>query len=154
MQKNLRNFFRMALFCFSGLGLENSIAKYKKSFLKKHKKYFGLRCRHGVVVITTAQLHSKNPEFGFCTGSNPACSKSEIQDGRNLCQWSRLEIWLDTFRWLTIPQKQFIITRNIRKHFFPENHKKSFQAIFFNSFFFFFFFFWVGGGGGGRGVGS
>ena len=94
-----------------------------------------------MVVITTAQLHSKNPEFGFCTGSNPACSKSEIQDGRNLCQWSRLEIWLDTFRWLTIPQKQFIITRNIRKHFFPENHKKSFQAIFFNSFFFFFFFF-------------
>ena len=107
-----------------------------------------------MVVITTAQLHSKNPEFGFCTGSNPACSKSEIQDGRNLCQWSRLEIWLDTFRWLTIPQKQFIITRNIRKHFFPENHKKSFQAIFFNSFFFFFFFWGGGGGGGGWGGGS
>lgn len=35
LQKNLRNFFRMALFCFSGLGLENSIAKYKKSFFRK-----------------------------------------------------------------------------------------------------------------------
>ena len=29
--------------------------------------------RHRVVVITTAQLHSTNPELRFCTGSNPTC---------------------------------------------------------------------------------
>ena len=34
----------------------------------------------GVVVITTAQLHSTKPEFRFCTGSNPARSVSEICD--------------------------------------------------------------------------
>ena len=28
--------------------------------------------RRGVVVITTAELHSTNPEFRFCAGSNPA----------------------------------------------------------------------------------
>ena len=28
--------------------------------------------RHGVVVITTAQLHSTKPELRFCAGSNPA----------------------------------------------------------------------------------
>ena len=33
-------------------------------------------CR-GVVVITTAQLHSTKPEPRFCTGSNPACSVSD-----------------------------------------------------------------------------
>ena len=34
----------------------------------------------GVVVITTAQLHSTKPEVKFCTGSNPACSVSDIHD--------------------------------------------------------------------------
>ena len=28
--------------------------------------------RRGVVVITTAQLHSTKPELTFCAGSNPA----------------------------------------------------------------------------------
>ena len=37
-----------------------------------------------VVVITTAQLHSTNPEFRFCAGSNPACGVSEIRDGEDL----------------------------------------------------------------------
>ena len=36
--------------------------------------------RHGVVVITTAQLHSTKPELRLCTGSNPACRVSEIPD--------------------------------------------------------------------------
>ena len=64
----------------------------------------------GVVVITTAQLHSTKPEFRFCAGSNPARGVSEICDGEDLWQWSRLEIRLNGFRRLTIPQKQFIIT--------------------------------------------
>ena len=33
----------------------------------------------------------------------------EIRDDEDLWQWSRLEIRLNVFRWLTIPQKQFII---------------------------------------------
>ena len=62
----------------------------------------------GVVVITTAQLHSTKPEFRFCAGSNPARGVSEICDGEDLWQWSRLEIRLNAFRRSTIPQKQFI----------------------------------------------
>ena len=34
---------------------------------------------------------------------------SEIRDGEDLWQWSRLEIRLNAFRWSTIPQKQFTI---------------------------------------------
>ena len=41
------------------------------------------RC-HGVVVITTAQLHSSKPELRFCAGSNPARGVSEIRDGEDL----------------------------------------------------------------------
>ena len=62
--------------------------------------------RRGVVVITTAQLHSAKPELRFCAGSNGV---SEIRDGEDLWQWSRLEIRLNAFRRSTIPQKQFII---------------------------------------------
>ena len=61
------------------------------------------------MVITTAQLHSTKPKLRFCTGSNPARDVSEIRDGEDLRQWSRLEIRLNAFRPLTIPQKQFII---------------------------------------------
>ena len=39
---------------------------------------------HGVVVITTAQLHSTKSELRFCTGSNPARGMSEIHDGEDL----------------------------------------------------------------------
>ena len=40
--------------------------------------------RPGVVVITTAQLHSTKPELRFCAGSNPARGVSEIRDGEDL----------------------------------------------------------------------
>ena len=40
--------------------------------------------RCGVVVITTAQLHSTKPELRFCAGSNPARGVSEIRDGEDL----------------------------------------------------------------------
>ena len=63
----------------------------------------------GVVVSTTAQLHSTKPELRFCAGSDPACSMSEIRDGEDLRQWSRPEIRLNAFRWSIIPQKQFTI---------------------------------------------
>ena len=68
---------------------------------------------HGVMVITTAQLHpiihSTKPELRFCAGSNSACGMLEICDAEDLWHWSRLEIMLNAFRWSTIPQKQFII---------------------------------------------
>ena len=62
---------------------------------------------YGVVVITTAQLNSTKPELRFCADSNRACSMLEVQDDEDLWQWLQLEIRLNTFRWLTIPQKQF-----------------------------------------------
>ena len=34
--------------------------------------------------ITTAQLHSTNPELIFCAGSNSACGMPEICDGEDL----------------------------------------------------------------------
>ena len=40
--------------------------------------------RRGVVVITTAQLHSTKPKLRFCKGSNPASGVSEIRDGEDL----------------------------------------------------------------------
>ena len=39
-------------------------------FLKLYKVF--ILWRRGVVVITTAQLHSTKPELRFCTGLNPA----------------------------------------------------------------------------------
>ena len=39
---------------------------------------------HGVVLITTAQLHSTKPELRFCAGSNPAHSVWEIRNGDDL----------------------------------------------------------------------
>ena len=54
--------------------------------------------RHGVVVITAAELNSTKSELRFCAGSSPALGVSEIRDGEDLRQLSRLEIRLNTFR--------------------------------------------------------
>ena len=56
-----------------------------------------------VVVITTAQLYSTKLELRFFAGSNPARGMSEIHNGGDLWQWSRLEIRLNTFRRSIIP---------------------------------------------------
>ena len=64
--------------------------------------------RRGLLVITTAQLHSTKSELRFCAGSNPARGVSEIRDDEDLWQRSRLEIRLNAFRRSTITQKQFI----------------------------------------------
>ena len=86
--------------------------------------------RRGEVVITTAQLHSTKPELRFCAGSNPARGVSEIRDGEDLWQWSRLEIRLNTFRRSTIPQKQFIIII-IQHRCFPVKFAKFLRIPFF-----------------------
>ena len=65
--------------------------------------------RRGVVVITAAQFNSSKPEIRLCTGLNPARGVSEIRDGEDLRQWSRLERRLNAFRPSTLPQKKFII---------------------------------------------
>lgn len=52
----------------------------------------------GVVVMTTAQLPSAKPKLKFCVGSNPTCDLSNIRDGVDLWQWSRLEERLNVFR--------------------------------------------------------
>ena len=67
---------------------------------------------------------------------------SEIRDGEDLWQWSRLEIRLNTFRRSTIPQKQFIIIitddffygRNFMPTFFLPSYlclKRMFFRVFF-----------------------
>ena len=67
------------------------------------------------MVITTAQPHSTKPELRLCAGSNPARGVSEIHDGEDHWQWSRLEIRLNAFRRSTILQKQFIIIKGVVK---------------------------------------
>ena len=47
---------------------------------KNHKN----KWRRGVMVITTAQLHSTKSELRFCADSNPARGVSKICDGENL----------------------------------------------------------------------
>ena len=84
--------------------------------------------RRGVVVITTAQLHSTKPELRFCVGSNPAGSVSEIRDGEDLLQWSRLKIRLNAFRQSTILQKQLIIMIN-QMSFCKPNHMQKVNVM-------------------------
>ena len=40
--------------------------------------------RRGVVVITTAQLHSAEADLKLCAGSNPARGVLAIRDGEDL----------------------------------------------------------------------
>ena len=56
-----------------------------------------------IIHISTAQLHSTKPELRFYTDLNSARGVSEIHDGEDLWQWSRLEIRLNVFRRSTIP---------------------------------------------------
>ena len=56
--------------------------KIKRSVLRKIKPLN--KWRRGLVVITTAQLHSTKPELKLCTNSNPAHGVSEIPDGEDL----------------------------------------------------------------------
>ena len=53
--------------------------------------------RLGVVVITTAQLHSTKSKVRFCAGSNPVGGVLEIRVSEDIWQWSRLEIKLNAF---------------------------------------------------------
>ena len=46
--------------------------------------------------------------------NKPARGVSEIRDGGDLWQWSRLKIRLNAFRRSTIPQKQFIIKKQFK----------------------------------------
>ena len=62
-----------------------------------------------MILKASAKLHLTKPELRFCAGSNPARCVSEICDGEDLWQWSRLEIRLTVFCLSTIPQKQFTI---------------------------------------------
>ena len=61
--------------------------------------------RRGVVVITTAQLHSTSLDSG--SAQFKPCSR-RVGDSRwrDLRQWSRLEIRLNAFRQSTISQKK------------------------------------------------
>ena len=67
------------------------------------------RCCHGLVVITTAQLHLTKPGLRFRAGPNHILSMPDICDRENLWQWFWLKIRHKTFHWSNISQKQIII---------------------------------------------
>ena len=73
------------------------------------------RCAQIFFCVIPWHLHSTKPELRFCASSNLARGGSEIWDGEDYCQWSRLEIKLNAFCRPTIPQKQFniIITSEV-----------------------------------------
>ena len=48
---------------------KNRTVTWRNAYSSKRAGWFS---HHGVVVITTAQLHSTKPELRFCTGSNSA----------------------------------------------------------------------------------
>ena len=80
----------------------------------------------GVVVITTAQLHSSKPKLRFCADSNAAYGMLEIHDGEDLWQWSQLEIKLRLSSVAHIT-KQFIISVDII--FFEHLQQKSYEKL-------------------------
>ena len=98
------------------------------------KNFIKTLWRCGVVVITTDQLYSTNPELRFCVGLNPARGVWVIRDGdgEDLWQWFRLETRLNAFRRSTIPQKQFIIIKWDCFSNLPVCHilEKSYQILF------------------------
>ena len=51
---------------------------------EKYSRYTNILWCRGVVVITTAQLHSTKPELRLRAGSNPARGVSEIRDSEDL----------------------------------------------------------------------
>ena len=55
------------------------------------------------------ELNSAKPELRFCVDSNPVLGVSVIRDGKDLWQWSQLEIRWSVFRLWTMPQNQFTI---------------------------------------------
>ena len=81
------------------------------------------RRRRCVLVITTAQFYLTKPKVRFCASSNPARGVSEIRDGEDRWQRSRLEVRLNAFRQSITPQKQFIIDLlKLRRHSGIANH--------------------------------
>ena len=66
-----------------------------------------------IKILWSCPQNPTKPELRYCAGSNPVCDVSEIRDGEDLWQWFWLEIWLNAFRWSTIPQKQFISCFNL-----------------------------------------
>ena len=71
----------------------------------------------GVVVITNAQLHLTKLKLRFSAGSNPARVVSEIRNGEDLWQRSRLEIRLNIFRRSTIPTDHNFRGNLLKNHF-------------------------------------
>ena len=62
-----------------------------------HISHSRIKCRCGVVVLTTSRFRSTKLEPSFCAGSNPARGVSEICNVEDLWQWSWLEKWLNAF---------------------------------------------------------
>ena len=70
---------------FNGVYSKNSFSKIKDGA-------YIINLNDCVEVIPIAQLHLTKSELRFCVGSNPACGVLEICNGKNIWQWSWLEI--------------------------------------------------------------
>ena len=57
------------------------------------------------MIITTAQVHLTKPKLIFYADSNTDCGVSKVSNDENIWQWFQLELRLNAFRQLTIPQK-------------------------------------------------
>ena len=88
-------------------------------FKLNHVLFFPLHggAHLGVVVITTAQIHSAKPELRFCAGSNPAWGMSEIRDGEDLRQLC----WLEIRQWSCLLSVNHT-TKTIRYHHHHHHH--------------------------------
>ena len=84
--------------------------------------------RHrGVVLITFALYNLSKLGLMFCVGSSPVGSVSEIWDGENLGQMSRLKIRINAIRWSIInhPAKAMHYYHHHHYHYQPPSSSAS-----------------------------
>ena len=83
-KQSSRNSVKGSLKSFDWVVVKYDIASSSKSKVQFNILSVKIFWRRGVLVITTAQLHSTKAGLRFCTGSNPAHSLLEIRDGEDL----------------------------------------------------------------------
>ena len=107
----------------------------------------------GVAFVTTAQLHSTNPELRFSAGSNPALAVSEIRKDKDLSQLITVGNKDKRFCRSPIQQKQFIIStscffkinkgsyeknKSVKNNIVPSNKTKKKERLVYNKLIVFF----------------
>ena len=99
------------------------------SSLFLHKYWYSVEEAHATF-LKRAWVSTNHAIFGSCASSNLVRGLSEIRNGEDLWQRSRMEIRLNAFCWSTKPQKQFIIIFIIIKYLKYNKLKKNFKNKF------------------------